>query len=277
MLTRGLKGFHMRGTRTELSTAGFDSSLQNVASDPNGGAYNVGLRIPAAAAIPNTPQNRYLYMLSMMRVNAHAKTRLVGIRQLVTIGQFVTNPVGGCNYPLEVEVKSPVWHFVDGNITWYVQRVPPISIPTTSLSAADTNEDTEGLQFAYAVTPALIYQTNNPTYSPPNGGNPYGVALVPDLSGFHDLRFPWRSEHSWDNTVDIEIEGPCDVALYASVQQTNPATRCLLNVADNQIPFISEEDAFTVRFPQAVYWRIAGSLIFEETQYIEEPRGLQEG
>lgn len=272
----GLKRFPMRGTRTELSTAGLDPSLQNVSSDPHGGAYNVGLRIPPAPPAVSKPQNRFLYILSMMRVNANAKVRVVGMRQLVTIGQFVENDAGQ-RYPVEIEVESPFWHFSDANITWYIQRVPPLNINTAGFDeASTTSTDSEGAQFAYSVTPALLYQEIATAYVPPNGGAPYGVPLTPDLSGFHDLRFNWRSNNAWNNSLDIQVEGPCDIALFASVQQTNPETRPVLGVTDAQIPYISKEDAFTVNFPEAVYWRIAGSLIFEETQYIEEPRGLQE-
>src|SRR5579884_3895704 len=144
----------MRGSRLELTTVGFDENLQNVGSDPYRSPYWVGQRIPATP-----PQNgsRYLYLLAIKRIGAHRKVRLVGMRQLVTIGQYIPVIVDEqvvASYPLEIAVESPWWKFVDGNISWHLRRVPPMFQNVT----ANTNNK-EGNQFLYGQTPALLFST----------------------------------------------------------------------------------------------------------------------
>jgi len=341
-----------RGTRREQTTVGFDPNLQNVGSDPYGSPYWVGQTIQ-----PTPPANgsRYLYLLALSRFGAHRKARLVGMRQLVTIGQYIpftvsttaaggqtlpTSPVnvastagfpsagialittsagvqkvmytgltptsltgvtGGvgviapgalvqaiiANYPLEREVTTPFWKFVDGNISWHLRRIGPLYQNTTA-----TTKNSESMQFLYGQTPALLFQ-NLPSdfggYVPPYGGQPPGNALIPDLATFHDIRFPWWSNQAWHG-LDIEIEGPCDIALFASVLQTNPLTRTPLVIPPG-VPLrtLQPEDAFIATpanpadprqqigpAPNAVYARVAGSLIFEEPNMISTPLQLME-
>jgi hypothetical protein len=253
-----------------------DQDLQLVGSDPSGGPYNTGLRVPATAAQGDIPANRYMMMLAMARFNANQKARLVGIRQLVTIGAYIpsnSEDPTACTYPLELEVTSSMWHFVDANITWYLQRIPPMKFYTSS------NSNTDGEIKLYSPTPALLFQNaigDAGGYVPPNGGIPYGTPLISGLSALHDLRFGWRSNQAWDS-IDIEIEGPCDIALFASIQQTDPETRCGLVLPEGLTSAdLPPEDRFVYNFPDAVYWRVAGSLIFQEEEYYKEPRGLQE-
>jgi hypothetical protein len=277
----------MRGSRLELSTVGFDENLQNVGSDPYRSPYWVGQRIPSAP-----PQNgsRYLFLLAIKRIDAHRKIRLVGMRQLVTIGQYVQVVVDEqvvASYPIELEVTSPYFKFPDANISWHLRRVPPMYQNVT----ANTN-NCESRQFRYGQSPALLFE--NPTtdageYLPPYGGQPPGNILVPDLATFHDLRFPWRNSQVWQE-LDVEIEGPCDVALFASVKQTDPNSRTPLIVPPGvPLETLSREDAFIAKplnnadpkqqvgmAPNAVYWRIAGSLIFEEENFYPTPREMTE-
>jgi hypothetical protein len=81
----------------------------------------------------------------------------------------------------------------------------------------------------------------------------------------HDLRYCWRTEQS-EHVLDIPIPVPCDVALFASVRQNNPALNptfgpdqcCLL-------PTLSPEDQFVVAFNAfAQYGSIAGGLVFDQ-------------
>jgi len=344
----------MRGTRHELTTVGFDENLQNVGSDPYRSPYWVGQRIPAF----NPPNgSRYLFLLALARFGAHTKGRLVGIRQLVTIGQNIpvfidttiapasngltlpqpvinaatagfpsngtilvttsagvqvvsytgitptsfTGTAGGtgvmstggliqaviANYPLELEVTSPFWKFVDGNISWHLRRVGPLYQNTTA-----TTRNAEGLQFLYGQTPALLFQrapADLGGYNPPYGGQPPGNVLVPDLATFHDLRFFWKTDDAW-SSLDIEFEGPCDIALFASVKQTDPTTRTPLVIPPGvKLSTLQREDAFIATpqapldprqeigvAPDAKYWRIAGSLVFEEENFVRTPRELEE-
>lgn len=252
-------------TQFEVSTVGLDTSLQGIGSDPNGSPYYVGLRVPAVLPAFNIPKNRYQFLLASASFAAGEVARLVGIRQLLTIGVDVNNPgnieIGSCQYPVELEVTSPVWHFVDGNVFWSVVRVPPQQPVPNSLNA-------EGLTFKFGTTPSLMYATTAAQaegYTPPNGGMPPGTPVIPELAGFHDLRYPWYAPYD-RRQLDIEIEGPCTIQMFASIQQTDPVHRCRL-ILPGQLPggldVIPVEDRFLLNFTSAVYWRVAGALVFE--------------
>lgn len=268
------RALSQRGTRIELSTKGFDPDLQLVGANPWHSGGFVGMRIPPTP--PKDKTQRYLYTLALGRYGARRRARLVGFRQLVTIGTYVVNGEGQAQtkYPLELEVESPSWHFTDANIMWSIVRTPPMGIQTSNPG------NTEGFQFQYAQqSGTLLYETtftDAKGYTPPNAGRAWGDALLGDLAAFNDLRSPWRSFASCC-AIDCEFEGPCDIALYASVLQTNPQTRVTLTLpnlpaGNTNLP---KEDSFVVNFPNSVYWRIAGSLIFEEEPFY--PMDLAQG
>jgi hypothetical protein len=256
-----------RGTRSELSSVGFDTSLQGVGGDPDGTGYAVGIRVPSPVSA--TTANRYLFMLARIRLGAFRKAHLVGIRQMATIGTLVSN--GGspaANYPLEMEIQSPFWKFTDGNISWHLRRIP------LGFQQQANVFNGEGQSFLDSRTPSLLY-LNAPGeaggYAAPKVP---GVPLIGQLGTFYDLRWNWRDDHAFAS-VDTEIEGPCDIALFASVKQTNPETRTALVLPDS-LPAgsysVPNEDAFVVNFPSAIYWRIAGALIFQEEEFYNEPK-----
>ena len=66
----------------------------------------------------------------------------------------------------------------------------------------------------------------------------------------------------------IEVEGNCTVALFASVFQTTVGSRVILNTAWGRgqkiASGIAPEDAFLMNFANAIYWRVGGSLMWEE-------------
>lgn len=265
-----------RGARIEISTVGFDQDLQMVGSDPYGSPYWVGQRIPTTV-LPNN--GRYLYICSFARFGANRKARLVGARQMVVIGQYIATSSGDntVNYPLLRQVTTPFWRFPDANISWHLRRVPPGQQMIYNTSNA------EGLQFRYGTMSTLLYEVASP-YTAPYGGLPPGVPLVPDLGTFHDIRFPWQNGDF--DSLDVEIQGPCDIVLFASVKQTNPNTRTPL-VLPSGVPLdvLGPEDGFIASLesaaggfaqqrgpaPNAVYWSVAGSLIFEEENFYRTP------
>lgn len=259
------------GTSHEITTSGFDKNLQGVGGDPYGSSYQLGIQIPVA---PPASGNRFLFMLCLSRIGANEKARLVGMRQLATIRALISGEGTGDNatlYPLEIEVTSPFWHFTDANISWHLKKVAPLKRNTNNVF------NSEGMQFLYAQTPALIYQrapTDAGGYLAPYGGIPPGNNVIADLSNFHDLRFPWTSQQALGG-LNIEFEGPCDIALFASVKQSNPQTRAKLPTGLNPL-FLPDEDRFVYNFATAVYGRIAGSLIFERQNQYPEPRSLVE-
>lgn len=248
-----------RGRRFEVSTKGFDENLQLIGSDSLSSPYWVGLRVPANAT--TDPKERYTALLAFARFGAGSRARLVGIRQLLTIGCFVPNDNqdAPASFPLERPVETPFWKFVDGNVLWALRIIPPILQPTAS------TQNKEGRQFRYGTTPAFLFETTvGDSPIPPYAGGLPGNALVPDLYNFYDIRFPWVSDKAWD-ALDVSIQGPCDVVLFASIRQTSlfrlalPGTPPFLTTTG-----ITPEDAFVGNNDTAQYWRVAGSLMFEE-------------
>lgn len=262
---RGHKHTKNCRTRFETSTASFDPALQITGSDAEGSFASTGITIPKAQPHVNAPTTRYLFLLASAKFDQGVKGRLVGMRQLVTIGldnANTTDTTPSDISPIELEVQSPLWRFPDGNISWFLRRVPL----NRRFNANTLN--TVNLQYRNADVPALLFETTAASadgYTPPDGGRAPGNILVPDLANFKDLRFPWRSGQSW-SSLDAAFEGPCAVELYASVQQTKPSTRTVFvpqatPLFDNTAMRI--EDRFVLNFPSARYYRIAGSLIFE--------------
>lgn len=260
-----------RGTRTEFSTASRDPALQLVKGSPDGTLAYTGLPIPAVVPQQLSASNtRYLFLLASAQFNDGQVARLVGMRQYVEIGAPVAPAdEGGAIYPIVRPIVSPLWRFADGNISWSLRRYG------LRPNANRSTENLSGSSFRMSGTPSLLFETidrDTGNYTPPNGGRPPGNVIIPDLGNFHDLRFPWDSDHAWDS-LDIEIKGPCTIGLFASVQQTTPGTRAVLNFPNpppGGFDSITKEDAFLLNFPNTVYTRIAGSLIFESVSMLHD-------
>src|ERR1700733_6962373 len=181
----------------------------------------------------------------------------------------------------EKPITTPRWRFPDGNISWHVMALPP-NVPTPSFLGGfpagvtgNINNQAPGFAFNNTTGPAILANTSpgDAAYVPSNGGRPFGVPLTPDLGNIHDMRWPWDSANSWHYSLDVPIHAPCDVLLYASVQQTNLETRNLPSVPVSPIAAsaaagfntLSPEDQFLLTFPaSASYWRVAGALVFAE-------------
>jgi hypothetical protein len=255
-----------RRSRLEIVTIGVNPNLQVTASAPEGGAQDLGLFIgPNSNA--TAPTMRQLFLLCAKRFNAHQRARLVGIRQYLTIGVNIES-TNGAFYPLERPVVTPTWKFVDGNVLWGVRRIPPEThvLPNPS--------NMQGLAFEYSRTSALLFETVTGggggvlpfdpgiTVTPPYGGQFPGNVLTPELGRFFDMR-----TDAWSRPIDVDvlIEGPCDIALMASVQQTNPSTRTPVPSTPTFVTTegANPEDAFIQTYASATYMRIAGALIFE--------------
>jgi len=209
-------------------------------------------------------------MLAFARFSAGMKGCLVGMRQMLTMIDYVNGTSEDFGpYPLEFEITSPFWHFTDSVVTWSLRKVAEtIDVPTHAGNA-------DGVQFRYATSSALLFETLGP-YTPPYNGKLPGNALTPDLEMIRDIRFPWRDDHAWE-ALSVPFEGPCDIALFAQVLQSSPATRQSPATPLNQLPFVLPEDAFTATngpAPAAVLFRIAGSLIFQMENLQPDPRRL---
>ncbi len=254
-----------RSKRYEIVTVGTNPNLQIVGSDPAGGASDIGLFVGGGGQpLQAVTGTRLLFVLALASFNAHERARLVGFRQLLTIGANLTTASPPATYLLERPVVTPFWKFVDGNAMFSIRKIPPDQYAMPNVA----NQD--GLAFQYTHTPAILFQTvtgSNPMLvTPPQGGSAPGNVLTPELSQWFDMR-----TDAWSRPVecDVPIEGPCDIAMFVSIKQTNPLGRLappatpVFTTINGAVP----EDAFVQTYPSAMYMRVAGSLIFESEEW----------
>jgi len=284
----------------EVYSTGPDEFLQMQGGDPYGGLSGMGVRVPflptppVAAPGPFAPLNpgsaldlRYLFNLCSFTLGNGARARIRGYRQYLTIGTTITaSPFGTGSIPTYVErpVVTPNWRFTDASISWHIHVIEKRQVPQPSLGP-QALANVGGIAFRMSDAPALLYETiastskfyvNLTGYTPPNRGRPWGRAINSQLGSFYDLRAPWLSGQAWDS-LDIPVDGPCQVAFYASMRQTNPGSRPSI-VASQPAGLsvfpgaLTPEDQFVTAFSVApegftyggvVYWRVAGSLIVE--------------
>lgn len=269
--------------RFELSTFGIDEANQGLTTDPFVPAStptSLGLRIPPV--ISTTPQPRYLFLLAQRNLS-RGKTVIRGIRQGLTIGTSLSN---SSDVPLTAEeflVTSPFWKFSDGNVSWHLVREP-----NDSRVLQRPNTDAASWAYMESTTPAMLYQTFSNSNINANG-QPYYYDIgmtaylppspnawqpIAGLGNFKDMRFPWNLPTN-SVAIDETVEGSCKISLYASVLQTNPTTRAqaILPSVSNVYPGgVTAESAFVNSIgvgegggTSAMYWRVFGSILFEDT------------
>jgi hypothetical protein len=245
--------------RFEVGTAGYDPNLQLVGGDPWGAPAFTGLYVPAASTASITPVGknpwnyRYLFQLARVQFNNGESVRLVGLRQYADL--VGTGGEDEATVPVYLPITSPLFRFPDGNISWHVMRLNK----TWRNKRGPGNAP--GVVYMDTSSPAMLFQTLGP-YVPPNGGRPWGSPLVSDLANVHDFRFPWRDSQS-ERSLNIPIEGPCDVAVFVSVGQ-HETDGGELDLTDEQASVAPPEEAFWSQFTDVRYGRVAASLIFEE-------------
>lgn len=256
--------------RIEVISAGADEVLQVTAGDPYGNLTWVGLRVPALVNV--TPQTRYLYTLASFSIGEGRAARIVGLRNGWTIGA-----VPNANRVVEMQVTTPGFKFPDGNISWHLRVLTPGEEGWLGDTLGPVTPPLPNFRFRTSDTPALLYESATfagvpgfftdamTAYTPPHGGQPYGSTAMADYGTFYGLRCQWADSYSWQN-IDAPIEGPARVVLYASVQQTDPATRVALTapaVAATYSSGMPPEEAFLLNFPLARIWRVMGALAVE--------------
>jgi hypothetical protein len=278
--------------RLEISTNGFDEALQGITSDPFAPTASVtytGLRIPVTLPTDGPPaQPRYLFNLASLTFQNNV--RLMGIRQGLTIG-VDANQGTLPEWPTECWVRTPTFRFVDGNVCWMLVREKN---PQQSQQKPLT--DTQNWAKTQSDSPAMLYNTFTntnttltgapvvyfeglSTYTPPPfAGYAQQFETVAGLGNFKDLRFPWENTDAWQSfgSEGILLEGSGRLTLYASVLQTNPATRGtptqqVTNLSSSATP----EEAFIKDMSATIgegvhvgpnYWRILGALLVEIDQ-----------
>jgi hypothetical protein len=257
----GMTCARMRVGRYEVTTAGFDPNLQLVGGDPWGTPDYTGLVVPAAATPLTRQDKRYLFLLARAQFNNGEKFRLRGLRQYLSIfGTFTDD--GGNVQLFEHQVTSPMFRFPDGNVSWHVMLLDKLWRDRRNPNNADS------VMFQDAYSPALLYQVPTTAgYIAPNGGRPWGKTPTSDLGNIHDLRYPWRDSQV-EIELDIPIPSPCDVAVFASVAQTNPSNHPdFSGLSAGQLASLESDWQFYTQFSAScVYGRVAASLIFEEEE-----------
>jgi hypothetical protein len=277
-VARGLRTRVCNG-RYEVVTAGPNSEFGFIGSDPYQTSAYTGL------VVPSTPTSqlgsRYLMLIARASFQGgeqssdNAGVRLVGIRtyaELIARIPGRTSPLAtgsgpptGSTVVFRREIESPLWHPPDGNISWHVMTINKVSRDTRNPL------NTDGVMFQDSTSPALLFQTlagpptAPTTYTAPNGGRPWGTA-VQGLGNIHELRYRSRTDRS-EHVLDIPIVPPCDIALFASVRQNDPALNPSLGdtAVTQQFVALSDEDRFLVAYSAfAQYGTLYGSLVFED-------------
>ena len=272
--------------RREIVTNGFDEYLALVGGDPDGSTTSMGLRVPTLATPAGVAglSDRYLFLLASFSLGEGECARIIGYRQFVSLGyaQSFGNPDGGTNgfRVVEQEVFSPNFRFPDGNVSWHLRTMGPPNaqqIPqqgSASMRSKGPDASCDSFVYQWADTPALLFGTgqsvppgriypNLSSYTPPNGGKPWGTGIATGLGTFYDLRTQWRTHGAW-TSLDIPVQGPDTIGFFASVRQTNPSTRPPLTLLSIKAPNgLSAEEQFLLNFPNAIYWRVGGALIVE--------------
>jgi hypothetical protein len=260
--------------RYELVTVGPNPELGFIGSDPYDTNAYTGLEVPATPS-RDIDDARYLFILARATFSTGEQSsdrcgvRLVGIRQYAELVARIPagtpplasagGPPAGSTVTFRKEIKSPLWHPPDGNISWHVMVLNRVQRDTRHPA------NTDGFIYQDALSPALLFQVPAP-YVPPNDGRPWGTPIAASLGNIHELRYHWRIQNS-EYVLDIPIPVPCDVVLFASVRQNDPELNPTLANADltQQFVALSEEDKFLVAYSQfAQYGRIAGALVFDQ-------------
>jgi hypothetical protein len=242
--------------RQEIVSVGKDPEFGLLGGDPFNTAVNTGILVPPTPTRALPGEGRYLFLLARAQFNTgDVGVRLTGMRQYAELIARIPRE-GAPDRVFRKEIVHPLFHPPDGSITWHVMVIPKTSMARRNPANADT------FIFRDSYGPALLYESAAP-YTPPNGGRPWGKPIGASLGNIHDLRYRWRFE-DFEYALDIPLPLPCDVALFASVRQNDPATNADDDeLTENQFLGLDEEDQFLTAFSQsAQYGRIAGSLVF---------------
>jgi hypothetical protein len=185
--------------------------------------------------------------------------RVIAVGEYTEIGLLIDQEEGGGRYPLRRDVVSPGWTFPDGNIARGITQMAPEQ-PSNLLSDAGSPPSTT--RNVYGLSPGLIYQGASPVpYLAPAGGLFPGSPIGGSLGLWRDGRFRWSFSSS---PMDYAVEGPCNLVYWASIRQTDPEARPVLELPpEPDLGALLVEDRFVLQFPDAVYTRIGGFMVIE--------------
>ncbi len=287
--------------RFEIASHGVDEFFgQGHATDPFGGTSWLGLRVPFQPTSVNAAGNpgpeyayRYLFMGAAFSVAEGSVARIVGYRQLLTLGTLVTSESSSAVVPYELDVEAPEFAFVDATVSTHFRRLGPPNAQGLPSFRPSNKTDLQNFRKGFSMQPALLYQkyslpagnpyyTNLTAYTPPNAGRPYGTPLTdnPELSNVKGLVTDWRTPDAL-GSLDVEVRGPDTVCAFISVAQTDPNLSQNVPAAftnpGNAGLGATREQAFiqtaNLGYETPVfYWRVGVSLIVEVDSLVSEMR-----
>lgn len=242
----------------EVRTQGSDIDGNRQPTSPWGTRIQDYLPVRRGAA-----GERMLYRLCSIRLSSAEVIRIRRLRTLILIGG-VSTFAGGVF--LAREVVSPGWHFSDGSVCFglRIERSPCEAVDEIPFEAPAFEN---GTTLFYGDSPGLIYDASAlPAYRAPNNGIFPGDGLS-DLGQFYDSFIPWNNCCD----LDIPVEGPARVSLWASVLQTDPDTHVVPtpdsgstnNPAIQSMDGWRPEDQFLVSVPEAEYVGVSGAIGFQ--------------
>jgi hypothetical protein len=248
----------LRRQVVEVVSASFDLDMAFIGSSPfTGDLGRTGVVIPGLPTVDQ--QHRYLARLCGIEIPKGTGVVLLDLRQLATMRALVKGNDGtaDCSFPFELEITSPLWTFVDGNISWHVRYQPNAFSAgvTDSAQLPGTDPGFQGLDTSLLYLPPF-----GPMYTPPGAGIPPGNG-VGHLGTFRDMRFPW-TQSTKSRDMHVYLRGPGTLVFYASVHQTNIETRCNPPTITD-LGAVRPEDRFLLQFPEAIYGRVAGAMLVE--------------
>lgn len=295
---RAFRAFNMLRqprARFEQATAGLSVDMQGLGASGYGEQSWLGLEWPLAPWQDPSEGNplgvgRYLAVLDQFYVPTFARKRLRGARLLRSL-RALTNP-GAITDDVpprytELLVRDNfAFHFPDSAISFHLRI-----IERASFRQGPGPFDTDSFAFRFLRTsPAILYENASfpaanigvdgkpdyyqllTGYVPPNRGRPYGKGLG-NWGTFYDVgRAPWNSGHAW-SSLDMVVDGPATVAIFAALLQTNGTGQALpghpartpITLPQTLIDSgISREEAFAVNWSNAFEGRVAASLVVED-------------
>jgi len=255
--------------RLVVSSAQIDPGLTGVGGSPFLGDMSAtGVLIPAA--VTPSQQRRYLVRCCSLGVGPGQTAFVRSMRHLVWIGVDLTQkfPAGVVHF--EQIVTTPGWRFADGNVSFHLRRVEPATLERYRAFPAFVPVMAGGT--AVCETPnghqsALLGNITGGVYTALNGGMPLGRDLA-GLGTIRDVRYPPGNTPSQD--LDLQVTGPCSIAMFASVWQTDPTTRINWAGSKDITDGLCAEDRFWVRFDTARYWRVGAEMTVDLCTWDEE-------
>ena len=251
-------------TINEYSSYGPNSLLAGVGADPWGGTSQSFMSVPPLAI--TLPGRRYMFRLAAVAIGHRQEAYLDGFRQGLQIGYVQPGPIANETSLVQIEVRTPWWHFPDANVSWHLTFQHGAScVQPTSLVGMPPGMSAD----VTAIEPALLAAFPPPTaaaYTPPGRGIPPGQPIG-SLGNFWDLRIPFASP-SVPRSLGLRVVGPGVISMFATIRQTDPTRPGRAAPPAIAGLYLPAEEQFLIDYPNAIYTGIAGSLLVRTTALV---------